>query len=532
MASAAQLRARENESDLFIPYTRHVTDSIIALRNGSLLQIMEVRGVSFETADVGDLNALHNQLNILWRNVGGDERLAVCAHVMRHRETTYPGGAFASPFARQLDARYKARMVQTDLYRNDLYLTLVWQPHQDPAAKAAAFLSRLANARKRGVEVDEEAIERIEDVSRNVVAALERYGPRVLRLVERRGIIFSEPMEMLQRLISGEHVEMPLVQGPIASALCLVRPIFGREAIEIRGPGSSRFAGMLAIKEYPATTRPGMLNAVLALPFEVTLAQSIPWRAKAHAKTVLTRKQNQMLSSGDRAASQIDDLDDALDDLESNRFVMGDHQLTAIVYAPDPKTLLDHMAVARSALAAGGAVIAREDLGLEAAFWSQLPGNFAFRSRSGAITSRNFAALAPFHTYPQGQAEGNHWGPAVSLFKTASGSPYYFNFHYGDLGNTFVCGPSGSGKTVTLNFMLAQLQKHDVQVVFFDKDRGAEIFIRAIGGSYLPLRNGQATGCAPFKALPLTPENKVFLARLARKLVEVKGRSLSVAEEA
>src|SRR3954462_13225283 len=144
--------------------------------------MMGGEGVSFETADIGDLNALHNQLNILWRNVGGDERLAVCTHVVRHRETTYPGGVFASPFARQLDARYKARMIQTDLYRNDLYLTLIWQPHQDPAAKTAAFLSRLAKARKRGIEANEEAIERLEDVSRNVVAALERYGPRVLRL--------------------------------------------------------------------------------------------------------------------------------------------------------------------------------------------------------------------------------------------------------------------------------------------------------------------------------------------------------------
>src|SRR3954470_5196962 len=511
LASAAQLRARENESDLFIPHTRHVTDSIIALRNGSLLQIMEVRGVSFETADVGDLNALHNQLNILWRNVGGDERLAVCTHVMRHRETTYPGGVFASPFARQLDARYKARMVQTDLYRNDLYLTLVWQPHQVPAAKAAAFLSRLANARKRGVEVGEEAIERLEDVSRNVAAALERYGPRVLRLVERRGIVFSEPMEMLQRLISGEHVDMPLVQGVIASALCLVRPIFGREAIELRGPGSSRFAGIFGLKEYPATTRPGMLNGILAAPFELMLSQSFGFMAKANAKVVMTRKQNQMVSANDRAASQIVDLDRALDDLESNRFVMGDHHLTAIVYAPDPKTLLDHMSVARSSLASGGAVIAREDLGLEAAFWSMLPGNFRHRARSGALTSRNFAAFAPFHTYPQGRANGNHWGPAVSLLKTASGSPYYFNFHHGDLGNTFVCGPSGSGKTVILNFMTAQLQKHDVQTVFFDKDRGAEIFIRAIGGSYLPLRNGAPTGCAPFKALDLTSKNRVFL---------------------
>ena len=130
LASTARLRARENESDLFIPYTRHVTDSIIALRNGSLMQIMEVRGVSFETADVADLNALHNQLNILWRNVGGDDHLAVCTHAIRHRETAYPGGTFGPRFARQLDARYKARMIQTDLYRNDLYLTLVWQPHR------------------------------------------------------------------------------------------------------------------------------------------------------------------------------------------------------------------------------------------------------------------------------------------------------------------------------------------------------------------------------------------------------------------
>ncbi len=49
-------------------------------------------------------------------------------------------------------------------------------------------------------------------------------------------------------------------------------------------------------------------------------------------------------------------------------------------------------------------------------------------------------------------------GPAVALLKTASGSPFYFNFHYGDLGNTFMCGPSGTGKTVIINFMLSQLE--------------------------------------------------------------------------
>ena len=47
--------------------------------------------------------------------------------------------------------------------------------------------------------------------------------------------------------------------------------------------------------------------------------------------------------------------------------------------------------------------VAREDLALEAAFWAQLPGNFPMRPRKAPITSRNFAAMAPFHNYPTGR---------------------------------------------------------------------------------------------------------------------------------
>lgn len=116
------------------------------------------------------------------------------------------------------------------------------------------------------------------------------------------------------------------------------------------------------------------------------------------------------------------------------------------------------------------------------------------------------------------------------MLKTASGSPFYFNFHHSDLGNTFVCGPSGTGKTVLLNFMLSQLEKHDPHMVFFDKDRGADLFVRAAGGTYLPLQNGVSTGCAPLKALELTAENRIFLANWIGKLVGAGMRELTVTE--
>jgi len=119
----------------------------------------------------------------------------------------------------------------------------------------------------------------------------------------------------------------------------------------------------------------------------------------------------------------------------------------------------------------------------------------------------------------------------VALLRTSAGSPFHFNFHVGDLGHTFICGPSGSGKTVVQNFMLAELEKFGAQQVFIDKDRGAEIFVRACGGTYLTLKNGEPTGFAPLKALDFSAPNRAFLGQLIRQLVGRSDKPLSVQEE-
>jgi len=529
LPSTATVRSRELEPETFIPYVRHIDERVIALDSRALMVVIALEGVSFETADTLDLNALHRDLNTLYRNIA-DERLALWTHVVRRRDNEYPDGEFANAFSRTLNDKYRNRMIGEDLFRNDLYLSLVWHPGKDAAERVAAFLSRLRKARRRRVELDVDALKRLDDTIVDVTAGLKRFGPRVLTLQERDGLVFSEPSEVLHQLVGGRREAVPLTEGRVSSAIYSDRVIVGRETVEIRHEGSSRYAGMFGFKEYPARTRPGMFDGLLTVPYELILTQSFSFLSKSDAKTVMGRKQNQMVSAGDKAGSQLEELDDALDDLESNRFVLGNHHLTLTVFAGTVRELTDNLAKSRTHLTNGGAVVAREDLGLEAAWWAQLPGNFRYRVRSGAITSKNFAAFSPFHSYPVGQRDGNEWGPAVAMLKTASGSPLYFNLHYGDLGNTFIGGPSGSGKTVLLNFILSQGEKFDANIVFFDKDRGADLFVRAAGGTYLPLKNGRPTGCAPLKGMELTPENKVFLAQWVTKLVGSKTRELSVAE--
>ncbi|MGB3387706.1 MAG: VirB4 family type IV secretion system protein [Pseudaminobacter sp.] len=529
MPSTATVRSRELEPETFIPYVRHVDERVIALDSRALMVVIALEGVSFETADTLDLNALHRDLNTLYRNIA-DERLALWTHVVRRRDNEYPDGEFSNAFSRTLNDKYRNRMIGEDLFCNDLYLSLVWHPGRAPAERVVAFLSKLRKARRRGIELDEDALKHLDDTIVDVTAGLKRFGPRILTLQERDGLVFSEPSEVLHQLVGGRREAVPLTEGRVSSAIYSDRVIVGRETVEIRHEGSSRYAGMFGFKEYPARTRPGMFDGLLTAPYELILTQSFSFLSKSDAKTVMGRKQNQMVSAGDKAGSQLKDLDDALDELESNRFVLGDHHLTLTVFADSVWELTDNLAKSRTHLTNGGAVVAREDLGLEAAWWAQLPGNFQYRVRSGAITSKNFAAFSPFHSYPVGQRDGNEWGPAVAMLKTASGSPLYFNLHYGDLGNTFIGGPSGSGKTVLLNFILSQGEKFDANIVFFDKDRGADLFVRAAGGTYLPLKNGRPTGCAPLKGMELTPENKVFLAQWVTKFVGSKTRELSVAE--
>ena len=196
--AAARIKAREVEPAVHLPFTRHVTPEVIALSTRALITCIRCEGVSFETADAVDLNDLHGKLNLALRNIA-DERLALWTHVIRSRNRAYPEGTFRSAFARDLDAAYRAQLLRTELFRNDLILTLVWHPGRDAAERAAAFFARLGKAGRSGAEVDTEALKKLEDVARDLIAALERYGPRRLKLYQREGLVFSEPMEFLHR---------------------------------------------------------------------------------------------------------------------------------------------------------------------------------------------------------------------------------------------------------------------------------------------------------------------------------------------
>ena len=523
--------SREREPDTYVPYVGHATPNVLLLDDGSLLGMVRLGGIAWETTDPAEINARHAQRNILLRNVAS-ERLVLATHVVRTMAdgTEYPVTSCRSDFARELDAAYRSRLMNNRLYRNELFLSVLLRPAQ----QAGKRISGMLNRRRRGDTLRAAPgndLDRLETVLGTILADLHVYEPRRLGLRETSGIMFSECAEALHLILTGEHMPVPLVNGHLGGAIYTDRVIVGREAIEIRGPGGSHFAAGFGLREYPASTWPGMFDTILTAPYCGCLTQTFGCMGKQDAQDKMTRKQNQMGVAGDKAASQTDALSQAADLLQSNAFVMGDHHLTLVTFADSLASLKEVASRARRDLAESGAVIVREDLALEAVYWAQLPGNMQYRTRPGAISSRNFAAMASLHNYPLGKERG-HWGEPLTVFRTTGGTPYKFHLHAStgmvtDLGNIFLAGPSGSGKTTLLLFLLALAEKQDAQIVFFDKDKGGEILARALGGTYLVLPSGTPSGLAPLKALDASPENLKFLKQLIAGLITAPGQILS-----
>ena len=552
MLSATRRAAIRHEltADRYIPYAAHVAPEVIRTSFGDYLQVFRLNGASFESADIGQLNVWHEKLNVLLRNVAAPG-IALWTHVIRRRETLQSSGPVAQGFAAALHEKYRRRLAGEILMVNELYLAVL---HRSAGGRTAGLISSLITRVKPmnfALETAD-ALDACRKLAQTLSASLARYEPESLGCYQDSGCWYSSLLEYLALLINGERQRMPLPRGPLGAALATTRLCFGGEVVEYRMATGTRVGAMLGIKEYPTPSVTGMLDRLLSAPFAFVLTQSFAFLSKASGQALLTRQINRMANAGDFAVSQAEELGEALDALTSNEFVMGDHHFTLqVLTAPDVvpegrpqeerlRTLNDCVARARAILADTGMTVAREDLALEAAFWAQLPGNFQLRPRKAPITSRNFVALAPFHNFPPGRATGNHWGEALTLFPTRAHSAYHFSLHASDpsdgnsrrdAGHTFICGPTGSGKTVLIGFLVAMLARQGATQVVLDKDRGLERLVCALGGEYLTLRNGIATGFNPLQ-LPTGPGHLEFLRNWLQLLARAPGaRPLNVREQ-
>ena len=523
---AAAWSAKEARAGDRLPYARLVDESTLLLRDGSLMTALQVPGLLFETEDSEALNAHAATREVMLRSTL-DARFVMYHHVIRRRVEVDLDAAFPDPLSRHIDARWQERLGSGSLFINDQFITLI----RRPARGKAGWVERTAKAwKKKGkggseVEVDPKDLRSLRAAATGLAASLSAYGAQPLGdYAGPNGTTNNELLELLSALYNGEMrpVRRPGDDVDIGHMLPYRRVSFGLDALEQRGSGAPDFSTILGLKEYPEATTPGLLDALLRLPYEMIVSESYAPQERQTARERMDLAIRRLKSADEEAAAERGDMLAARDALGAGSVGFGDHHLTVLVRERDLARLDDAAAACAAAISDTGAIAVREDTNLEPSFWGQFPGNEGYLVRRALISSANMASFGSLHGFALGKPDGNHWGEAVTLLQTTSSTPFFFNFHHGDLGNFSVIGPSGSGKTVVMNFLAAQAQKFKPRTVLFDKDRGAELFIRGIGGRYDSIRSGEPTGFNPL-ALPDTPGNRGFLRDWLSVMLKAEG---------
>ncbi|MDH5723700.1 MAG: VirB4 family type IV secretion/conjugal transfer ATPase [Alphaproteobacteria bacterium] len=532
MKAAALSKTEKNIAE-FLPYTRFVDNKTLRTKDGYLLQIIKLHGIAFETEDQSDIEHFKDVRATFLRGLASP-RFAIYHHIIRREIKVEQDSFFENDFCRALDRAYHETLAHKRMFINEQYITVALRPEQGAIGIAAAigrtFAAKLD--KKLYAQKITEDQKFLNNTVKSLLTTLSSYDAKVLEIEERDGGIFSPALSFLSYLLNIENVSLRLPRCGINKYLPRKRLSFGKETFEVRGsaPSDIKLGAMLSLKDYPDGTSAGMLDGLLKLPHEFVLTQSYACVDRQTALLKIRDVKRKMMAGEEGAVTLEDELEIAIDKVASGLSSFGEHHASICVTEKSTTGLEQAISACINAFVTLGIIAVREDLNMEPAFWAQFPGNFSYISRKSMISNQNFSGFASFHNFPVGQKNNNHWGEAVSVLETTSGTPYYFNFHERDVGNFTLFGPTGYGKTILMTFLHAQSQKFSPKSIFFDKDRGAEIYMRAIGGQYNIVKAGMPSGLNPLQ-LEDSPENRAFLRNWLQILIRGESQKDFTAKE-
>ena len=529
----------ENPLSRFVPFSSLVSPNDVITRGGDYLRVWRLEGVAFECANEAQIAERHEALCSLLRNLAGGQ-WAVWTHRL-HRVVTDELEHPAGPgFAEDLSRAYQTKLNGHAMMSNELYLTLVYRPNVSRVSRALQSTQR---SRAAIAEAQAQALRVMAERSALVDRVLRGFGPRLLGTRQQRGRTYSEVAEFLGYLLNGSWRAVPMTASALYRTLPTARLSFGGDKLELRHGIARRFAALVDIKEYADAVEPGVLNALLYEASEFIETQSFSILPRREAMRALELQRAQLIASDDVVATQVAEMDVALNELGDGQFCMGEYHYSLVVFGDDVADAGRRAAQAIGAVGESSSLqMAPVDLVADAAWFAQMPGNWQWRPRDAKLSSRAFAALASGHTFARGKRDGNPWGEALALLRTPSGQPFYLNLHRSPdeedsedkklPGNTLIIGSTGVGKTTLEMFLLVLTRKWNPapRLVLFDLDRGCEIAVRALGGRYFTLEAGKPTGCNPLQREP-TPARLQFWAQLIRVCIETPALPLLPADE-
>ena len=482
-----------------LPWAALVAPGVVLNKDGAFTTGFRFRGPDLESASETELMAVRARLNNALRRLGD----GWCLHVEASRRSAaaYPESAFSIDVAWLADAERREGFESADpAFETDFRLALTWLPPGDETRRLERWLfdglSRTGADWRQTLALFEREVEATFDLLAGALPEIERLDDQGL-LTWLHACV--SPMAMTVR-----PPDTPMFLDVLLADAALTggtEPRLG-----------SRWLKVVSVRGLPATTRPGLLDSLGALPFpyrwtarwialdktgaELEIVRMRKrWFAKRKGLGVLLReaitKEETPLLDTD-SIGKTGECDAALAALGADACAYGYLSLTVSVLGETADRAEARARAVEAALNAQGLVARVEDLNAVEAWLGSIPGEPYADVRRPMISSLNLADLLPVSAVwagPEGDAALE--GPPLAVARTLGSTPFRLVLHVGDVGHAMVVGPTGAGKSVLLAFLALQWFRYPgARVVFFDKGRSARAATLAAGGRWRSLGPG------------------------------------------
>ena len=535
---------------------RVIDDQIFLTKSGDLVTILKVRGVDAECLEPLEIDQIVRRFGSAVRTF--NEQVRIYQYLVKRDCRPIPIGKYDDPVVREAVESRAADLDAKGLYTIEIYFAIVHEGLRQSSGlrtRLAAFARNPAGALRAGLFAEQRIAVLEEDLDRGcreLANKVNNFAVHLRDFVKIEVLDKKRAFTFLRRLLNYAPYK--------ADAASLAFDQF----VDFQMTGSSLechrdhlrldnyCVQALTLKEPPAQTSANLLKGLLEIPAQFVMATE--WkRADNHAMRRLIQSKrrhfynsrssllNYVNQSGnapkdvlvdDSAAALVNDLGSCLEEMEVKGSFFGEFALTVILYDEDHARLRRAVAECFKAFSSVDAQLTEERYNLLNTFLAVLPANDAYNLRKMWLSSANYADLSFLFAPHAGEVQNAHLGTEyLAVLETNHRTPYFFNFHHGDIAHMFLLGMTGSGKSFTVSHLLTHAQKYGPVTYIFDLGGSYRDLTGRFGGAYVRVGTDERSFTINPFSLPSTPENHQFQCLLVRVLAASSGYELTGADE-
>ncbi|PAV06605.1 type IV secretion system protein VirB4 [Arsenophonus sp. ENCA] len=475
----------------FIPkYHSHISADKIFLENKKMMVTFQVEGIQSESLSDDNMVNLFSAQKDFLAGLCQSGNIYLWSHLVKKNV--------------QLDESY--------LSPDNLFLQRFYDKYASLFSEKSLFVTRYYLTVLTDYDDVYEGEEALTDIVHQIKTALSDYR---LSQLACNGNHSAMSGSYLHYLLNHSEEKLPLLTAtPIAEGIKNSQFYFGYDVLEIKSNDSDKntFCTNYVVKDFPRTTKLGQWNFLLAQPYEFIVTQSFIPETPIKSKKKIEQQLNKMASVNDAGVTQQEELLIGQESIINQETLFGSYHCVMSVFGDTPKDAQQNGTKLASEFVTQGRGFRFIKSTSDAPFvyFSHLPMSNN-RPLASNRTLTNFSCLMPFHNYSYGKKSGNPIGDgsAIMPLKMVTEGMYYFNTHYSDphrdvtgqkiAGHALILGATGTGKTTFECSAAGFLQRFDPYLFVIDYNRSTELAVRAFGGAYFSLVEGQFSGLNPFQ---------------------------------